>query len=528
MKNTSFAAIFLMTCWLALIALPGQSSRAQEIEYFHIQVVDEETGRGVPLIELKTVNNLRFISDSAGNIAFHEPGQMNKDVFFHVAGHGYQYKADGFGYRGLRLKTAPGAKSTIKIRRVNLAERLYRITGAGIYRDTALLKLAPPIEKPLVNGGVLGSDSIVNAIYRGKLYWFWGDTNRATYPLGNFQVAGATSELPKQIDPSVGINLNYFVDAQGFAKQMAPVPGKGPTWIFGLLTFRDAEGQERMLAKYEKIKPPMEAYERGLVLFNDSQQQFEKLAQFDLAAPLFPRGQTMRLKTNDSDHFYFATPFPLVRVQANLEAIKDTNRYEAFTYFKSNVPVLKNEKGEFQFAADQLDRGADGKLILRWRPNAFPISPRVENSLIKQKLIGAQESCTLVQDIDSGKTIQLASGSVAWNEFRKKWVMIAVQAWGNSMLGEVWYAEADAPEGPWRLAKKIVTHDDYSFYNPRHHPYFDQDEGRTIYFEGTYTKMFSGSKVGTPRYDYNQILYRLDLNRIPSMVKSHRNGNPTR
>ena len=32
-----------------------------------------------------------------------------------------------------------------------------------------------------------------------------------------------------------------------------------------------------------------------------------------------------------------------------------------------------------------------------------------------------------------------------------------------------------------------------------------------IYFEGTHTIMFSGVTVPTPRYEYNQIMYRLDL-----------------
>lgn len=38
-----------------------------------------------------------------------------------------------------------------------------------------------------------------------------------------------------------------------------------------------------------------------------------------------------------------------------------------------------------------------------------------------------------------------------------------------------------------------------------------KENGRFLYFEGTYTKMFSGVKVATPRYDYNQIMYGLDL-----------------
>ena len=89
--------------------------------------------------------------------------------------------------------------------------------------------------------------------------------------------------------------------------------------------------------------------------------------------------------------------------------------------------------------------------------------------------------------------------------------MILCEQFGTSMLGEIWYAEAEAPEGPWRRAVKVVTHQDYSFYNPVHHAFFDQEGGRLIHFEGTYTQTFSGARIPTPRYDYNQVLYRLDL-----------------
>ncbi len=56
-----------------------------------------------------------------------------------------------------------------------------------------------------------------------------------------------------------------------------------------------------------------------------------------------------------------------------------------------------------------------------------------------------------------------------------------------------------------------MTHDKYSFYNPKQHPMFDKDGGRIIFFEGTYTTTFSGNPDPTPRYDYNQIMYQLDL-----------------
>ena len=61
------------------------------------------------------------------------------------------------------------------------------------------------------------------------------------------------------------------------------------------------------------------------------------------------------------------------------------------------------------------------------------------------------------------------------------------------------------------MLKKIVSHEDYSFYNPKQHPYFDREGGRVIYFEGTFTRSFSGNKEPVPRYDYNQMMYKLDL-----------------
>jgi hypothetical protein len=116
-------------------------------------------------------------------------------------------------------------------------------------------------------------------------------------------------------------------------------------------------------------------------------------------------------------------------------------------------------------------------------------------------------------DVVSGKKIPPHAGSVYFNTYRNKWIMIMHQKFGDSsMLGEVWYSEADTPVGPWAYARKIVTHKKYSFYNPQQHPYFDQDGGRIIYFEGTYTTTFSGpAETATPRYDYNQIMYRLNL-----------------
>ena len=134
-----------------------------------------------------------------------------------------------------------------------------------------------------------------------------------------------------------------------------------------------------------------------------------------------------------------------------------------------------------------------------------------QSSFVSRR-IKPDEALLNLRDIDSGKVVVAHGGSVYWNAYRRRWVMICVESYGStSLLGEVWYADADTPLGPWVYARKIVTHDKYSFYNPKQHPMFDKDGGRIIFFEGTYTTTFSGNPDPTPRYDYNQVMYQLDL-----------------
>ena len=114
-------------------------------QYMTIRVIDKDTGRGIPLVELTTVNHRSFVSDSHGVIAFNEPGLMNRRVFFHVSSHGYEYDKDGFGYRGRAIPIKTGGTTTLKLQRINIAERLYRVTGQGKYRDSRFLGLDIPV-----------------------------------------------------------------------------------------------------------------------------------------------------------------------------------------------------------------------------------------------------------------------------------------------------------------------------------------------------------------------------------------------
>jgi len=492
-----------LTPLLMLLACPAAPAAGP---YFAIEVVDDRTGRGVPLVELRTTNNIRYYTDSSGLVAFHEPGLMDREVFFHVRSHGYELPKDGFGFRGRRLRTTPGAAARLKLRRKNVAERLYRITGQGIYRDTVLLGRRAPIREPLLNGRVLGQDSTQAAVYRGRIYWFWGDTARESYPLGHFATAGATSKLPGKggLDPNVGIDLTYFVDKEGFSRKMAPLDGPGMIWVDALMTLEDESGRERLLGHYGRMKSLGERLEHGLVAFNDETETFERLAKFEPDSRLEPAGQPLRVTVGGQSYYYFTpSAYPLVRVKADWRHVLDPASYEAFT------PLAPGSA--YDKASSKLDRDGSGRLNWSWKPDTAALDAFRQEELIRAGRIKPGEAWLRLRDVETARSVHPHRGSVRWNAFRKRWIMICNQAGGTSYLGEVWYAEADAPEGPWLLARKIVTHDHYSFYNPVHHAFFDQRGGRIIYFEGTYSHTFSATKTPTPRYDYNQILYRLDL-----------------
>jgi len=495
----------------AALAARGHDSGEQSVgarpRVFRIHVVEEGTGRGVPLVELKTVNQISYVTDSNGIVAFDEPGLFNRKVFFSITSHGYEVEKDGFGYRGKALEITEGGSADIVIHRNILARRLYRVTGAGIYRDSVLTGDPVPIREPLLNAKVFGQDSVVNAVYQGKVHWFWGDTNRPDYPLGNFHVPGATSLLPGQggLEPEVGVNLSYFVDEQGFARPTAAMPGEGPTWISGLIVLEDREARERMFAVYAKIRKLLEVYERGLAEFNPQTQRFDKVAQFpekSAAVGEFPDGHPFLNRDHGVEYIYYASPYPLVRIPADPEQLKNVGSWQAYSCLKPGT----------RLAQQQFDRTPDGALRYGWKTNTQLLRQDQQDKLIASRRIRPEESLLNLRDIDSGKAVVAHGGSVYWNAYRQRWVMITVESYGSaSLLGELWYAEADTPLGPWVYARKIVTHDKYSFYNPKQHPMFDKEGGRIIFFEGTYTTTFSGNPDPTPRYDYNQVMYQLDL-----------------
>lgn len=501
----------LLLAWIcSAIGCCSSSTSNPASIYFGIEVVDQDTQRGVPMVELLTTSGVRLYTDSAGLVAFYEPGLMNQKVWFAISAHGYEFAQDGFGLRGVSLLTTPGTIERLKIKRINIAERLYRITGEGIYRDTVLLGRKSPIAHGLLNASVTGQDGILTAIYRGKLYWLYGDTSRLSYGLGNFAMTGATTPPPEKLDPDRGFDLNYFTNRDGFVRPMAPVPGEGVVWLSGLVTLRDHSGQEKMLAWFQRRRGLGAVLENGFMLYSHQKDLFEKIKDAPLDTPYFPVGYPSRIRGEDGvERIYFTTPYPALRVKADRESYLDLSQYEGYT-------CLKRDSRYQGKTGTQLDRDSTGKLVWGWKVGTQSLDGRQQQELIDAQLLKREETPFRLRDAVTGKPILLSNCSCFWNEYRHRYIMIASEALGATVLGEVWYAEADRPEGPWENARKIITHankkdDPHDFYNPTQHPFFDQQGGRVIYLEGSYVNTFSGNPSQTPYYEYNQIMYRLDL-----------------
>ena len=518
--------IALLIC-LSALAHPCCAAAS---EYFRISVQDAETGRGVPLVELRTVNEVRYYTDSNGIAAINDPELLGENVYFRVSSPGYDVPADGFGNRGTVLRVTPGGSAIVKIKRMNIAERLYRITGAGIYRDSVLTGQPVPLKEPLLNGRVMGQDTVMAAVYGGKLVWFYGDTNRPSYPLGQFAISGATSPLPARggLDPSRGIDLTYWVDPDGFSRPMIPIPNApGPVWIGGLFTMQD-QGREHLFAHYAEIHRDSSPPESGLAEFSDTKAVFEPIRSYPKSDPLHPEGTPFHVQNKHKDYIYFGMQqmgaFPLVRNIPDLAHIADSKTYEAFTCLAPGA--------RFEGPQTRLERAADGHLLWAWKANTAALGEDEAEKLVSAGKMKQEEVLTQLRDLETDKFVTSHGGTVFWNSYRKRWIMITTQAFGSpSFLGEVWFAEADTPVGPWLYARKIATHDHYTFYNPAQHPFFDQDGGRLIYFEGTYVDTYSGVTDLVPRYNYNQLMYRVDLGdkrlALPSPVYAVRRADGT-
>jgi len=512
---------------MLVLGLNSFSGFAWAQSYYTIEVVDSATGRGVPMVEVST-NGQSFYTDSNGIIAFDEPGLMNQSLPF-------DFKSYGYANTSQSLTTLYGNLSQIQTTRINRAERLYRATGANIYYDSVEVGQSVPISNPISNANIMGQDSVQAAVYNNQAYWFWGDSlyENGGGIGGNYFTSGATSQLPGQggLNPSQGIDYTYYEDALGQTRPMFPQyqsTGR-PVWVDGLFTVEDNTGQERLLTHFVNVQslfPTFVLLEQGLAQLNDATGRFDKIQdygvppvqQWGTGPPIMPAGHSFRHTTGGEDYIYFGENYPSIRVRDNWDDVNDITKWEAFTPLQENM--------RYNAANPPLELDNLGNPIYGWKKNTDPLGTEIFEEMVANGHLNRTDAPVGLVDFESGANVKLHRSSVNWNEYRGKWIMIGNESGGNgSFLGEVWYAEAPSPEGPWKNAIKVVTHGDpnsdldgsYSFYNPTHLPFLDEDGGRLIHFHGTYSTNFFDSAPATPDYEYNQIAYRLDLSTIPQL-----------
>ncbi len=436
---------------LALLLCP---CAAFAMEPCRVEIIDKENGWPVPLVELRTTHESRHISDNLGLIAIDDPDLLGREIWFHVKGHGYGLPKDGFGYEGVRATLKAGGKFRIEVERRNIAKRLGRLTGAGIFAEGEKLGI-PPL---LPESGAFGCDSVLTARHGGKIFFLWGDTTLPGYPLGIFQSTAATTPLNplQKFEPPLAMPFTHFRDDKGNPRAVAEIPGDGPTWLTGMVSFPN----NHLVATCSKIKGHLTEAEVGLCVWDSATQKFlpEKVLwkPADGPQPLLLKGHPVRWQDPAGKNWLlFGDPFPSARCPDDFDSWRN--------------PAT-------------------------WEKVAAAAAPR---------------------SAADGSEVQPHRGSIAWNAFRKKWLAIFTQNFGKpSAFGEIWYAEADSPLGPWSDTVKVLSHDNYTFYNPRIQPDLTPENAPFILFEGTYTAEFADHARPTPRHNYNQILYRLDLDDV--------------
>jgi len=472
---------------------------------FRIEVTEAASGWPVPLVELRTTGELRWYTDNAGVIAIDAPELMNRETWFFISADGFQVPADGFGYRGVRLTPEPGGSARITVNRTSIARRLGRLTGAGRFAHSRrTLGELPPGLDGADETGVVGCDSVQNDVHRGRLFWIWGDTSLFHYPLGIFHASAATTSVqPIDVNdpvPPIAIDFDYFRDAETRRPRgVAKMPGPGPTWLTGLVSLPDAKGRPRLVAAYAKIRNFLDVYEWGQCVWNEEAERFERdqVAWRADDAPTDHENDdnAQRSATDAAAHDREEGPGPGApdRPPAGHATLWTDADGEAWVLFGNPFPSVRC-RATYEAWLD----------VANWET----LSPPEELSVAG----AAQNADDRDGDDDPPLSVTPHAGSIAWHPWREKWVTVFHERGGEpSNLGEVWYAEADSPLGPWSPAVKILSHAEYSFYNPRIHAEWLTADSPVLAFEGTFSQMFADDPHPVPRYDYNQILYRLDL-----------------
>ncbi len=525
-------------CLSLFIIIFATSSFASSNPYFGIRIVDRETHEGVPLVQLRTSNYVVNYTDSQGYVAFLESGMMNRDVWFSIMTDGYTFSEGRVCQpstfhpcdSGMKLHTTPGKIVTLYVDRTQLAERVFRLTGQGLYRDSLLLNVPAPIDDASTDTNLItGQDTLMPIKYKGLNYWFFGDTVCASDAReegcnghGLHTVAAVSNDQFNQAPLLQYLTMN--IEGIQWPKPVTPIGDlKMNTWTGAPFVIDVGTPHEIMYAFYFKpysLSDNPSPDKTGLVKWNDEKQEFELLTEWPVHNDLewMKNGHQVTsfapLDGNDG-YIYISGSFVLTRVPKN--KITDFSAWEAYTPLLSgsnmNHPIM-DPKG------------------WGWKKGAPVFQQSDETTLISKGIMSASQARMQVVDSVTNQPIIVDSGVVHWNAYLKKYILL----FGNAQL---YIAMSDNMMGPWNKAVKIVQHDASrsQCYNSTQIAALSDATERYVYIACTYTAMWTNDAPPSdtpnvwstclfgqnahlncapvvPRYEYNNLIYRLDLQKI--------------
>ncbi len=420
-------------------------------------------------------NGVEHITDSAGWIRIEEPGLMHSRILVDVSSPGYRMPPGDKSAAGLEIALSPASEITVPLVRVDIAQRIYRVTGTGIYRDSELLKREVPL--PLGNhaAGLVSAWGVQRAALGTKVLWCWRQALLSNERNPSLNVVGAWSDHPEHggLDPTQGIHYSYHTSGSDQAHSLLTADEPGGIWMEGLTSVPDESGKLQLVAHYTREGTKGERAEHGIAIWTE-QKRFERIVILgDEYEWQFPAGQCVTRRGEDAEWCYFAAPFCRVRCPARLDAVRNPGSYQALAWDRNQQKHT-------------------------WQQERPPLTQREESVGVADGSI--TQPLTQVENATTRRPVSIQESSIEWNPHHRCYVMIA-----SSADGDLWFSESPHIQGPWKNAIRILSADPGKCAAPVQHPFMNQEGGRIIWFETAYLES------SLPRYDGTELMYRLDL-----------------
>jgi len=374
------------------------------------------------------------------------------------------------------------------------------------------------------------------AKFKGNLFWTFGDTacprsaRQDNCDGTGMHTVGAVSCIPGEEEGEVERktscrasdppNLTYFTENASIAltqalsgggvwpspKPMAPFAPLGEnTWVAALSVIHRGTPHEALYANY--VKNPGDGNGpitvQGMARWNESSSKFDQVSIWPLNSTISLNGAHTVEKISPKDQLTLGGYILYsngVRVPATEEAL---SQYSAFERVPPAAP------------APQGVSASKG-------PGDSPARPASQYDQL--------------------------GANVNWNAWTGRYITVGVTSAGAP--GDVFVAFSNELNGPWRNGTSVASHQNSnsSCYNPLHLTHFDLEGGRIIHIACTFTAMWSsgpnapnvwttclvglaggkGCAPVVPRYEYNNIVYRVDLAQLTAPGPMWPGGTPRR